>query len=83
MDLCGKDVKMDLCKLTVFWDLDWDFGGKRKWPKGAGGIKKKKNGLFYFSRSLNPLYPVLILQKTHINNLTLSPSPSLAAGSIS
>lgn len=39
---------MDLCKLlTVFWDLD--FGGKRKWPKGAGGIKKKKHGLFYFS----------------------------------
>lgn len=42
---------MDLCKLlTVFWDLDLDFGGKRKWPKGAGGIKKK-HGLFYFSSS--------------------------------
>lgn len=47
MDLCGKDVKMDLCKLTVFWDLDWDFGGKRKWPKGAGGIKKKKNMVYF------------------------------------
>lgn len=42
---------MDLRKLlTVFWDLDLDFGGKRKWPKGAGGIKKK-HGLFYFSSS--------------------------------
>lgn len=48
MDLCGKDVKMDLCKLTVFWDLDWDFGGKRKWPKGAGGIKKKTWFILFF-----------------------------------
>lgn len=48
MDLCGKDVKMDLCKLTVFWDLDWDFGGKRKWPKGAGGIKNKKTWFILF-----------------------------------
>lgn len=68
MDSCGKMSRCDLGKLlTVFWDLD--FGGKRKWPKGAGGIKKMV--YFIFLVPLNPLYPILNLQKTHINKLTI------------
>lgn len=74
---------MDLCKLlTVFWDLDLDFGGKRKWPKGAGGIKKNMV-YFIFLIPLNPLYPILILHKIHINNLTISPLPPARTRSIS
>lgn len=36
-----------------------------------GGWNKKKMVYFIFLVPLNPLYPILNLQKTHINKLTI------------
>lgn len=49
-----------------------------------GGWNKKKNMVYFiFLVPLNPLYPILILHKIHINNLTISPLPPARTRSIS